>query len=99
MFAIIYQFHVKQDQREQFIKAWKELTRLFYAHADSLGSRLHKKDEHTFIAYAQWPDKQTWEDSAQKLPESAKEVRNTMKNSCEKIEILFELDLVEDLLG
>ena len=61
MRTIIYQFKVKELLNEEFINAWKELTELIYKYENSLGSRLHKKDDQTYIAYAQWPDKYTME--------------------------------------
>ena len=98
MFCVIYSFQVKPGFELDFIESWKDLTNLIYQHEGSLGSRLHKQDELKYIAYAQWPDKETWLNAGNKLPESSKIVRDKMKNSCEKIETVFELDVVEDLL-
>ena len=98
MFAVIYSFQIKPDHENEFLDAWKGLTSLIYEYEGSLGSRLHKEKDDHYIAYAQWPDKSTWKNSGGNLPESANLVRLQMKNSCEKIETLFELDMVEDLL-
>ena len=97
MIAIIYQFTVKENQTKDFMKAWKEMTQLIYEYENSLGSRLHKKDAHTFIAYAQWPDVYTFENAGGKLPAKASVLRNKMREACEKIEKLYQLELVEDL--
>ncbi len=68
MFAAIYSFKVKPNQTESFEKAWEDLTRLIYQFEGSLGSRLHKSDALNYIAYAQWPDKNTWKTQAKNYP-------------------------------
>lgn len=98
MFAAIYSFKVHPGKDAQFIKAWEELTRLIYQFENSLGSRLHKKSEGLYIAYAQWPDKDTWSNSGAKLPESANEFRIKMKAACSAIETEHELEMLSDLL-
>jgi heme-degrading monooxygenase HmoA len=98
MFSIIYKFEIKPERKESFEKSWKNLTLLIYKYAGSLGSRLHKKDEYNYIAYAQWPNKETWENSSNKLPEKSKEISRLMKESCISIETEYKLDLIEDLL-
>jgi heme-degrading monooxygenase HmoA len=98
MFAVVYQFEVKKNMNSEFINAWKQLTQLIYEHEGSLGSRLHKQNDDIYLAYAQWPDKETWENSGEKLPDSAHKVRGTMSACCTKIETLYELDCTEDLL-
>lgn len=98
MFTVIYSFKVKPDRVQVFEKAWRGMTILISNYENSLGSRLHKQSNINYIAYAQWPDKNTWKNSGSKLPESSKDLRETMKESCEKIDILFELEVVDDLL-
>lgn len=98
MFIAIYQFKVKPGKNADFISAWEALTQLIYEYEGSLGSRLHQQDDTVYIAYAQWPDKETWKNSGDKLPASADPIRKRMKSACEQIETLFELDTVSDLL-
>lgn len=98
MFAVIYQFEVKENRKTQFIEAWEELTQLIYKYEGSLGSRLHAEKDYLFIAYAQWPDRETWKNSGDKLPDHADEVRAQMKEACVKIVTLHELDCINDLL-
>ena len=97
MFSVIYKFEIKSDRKDSFEKSWKDLTLLIYEYAGSLGSRLHKKDECNYIAYAQWPNKETWENSSNKLPERSYEISALMRESCNSIETLYELELIEDL--
>ena len=97
MFAVIYLFEVKNGKEAQFIDAWKQITQLIYTHEGSLGSRLHKKDNTTYIAYAQWPNKEAWESAGEKLPEQASTIRLKMKEACTSIQTIHELAVIEDL--
>jgi antibiotic biosynthesis monooxygenase len=98
MFAVIYLFDVKPNQEEKFEKSWSDLTKLIYKFEKGLGSRLHRQNERKYIAYAQWPNKSTWLNSGENLPDESKVIRQIMRDSCEKIETLYELEVVNDLL-
>ncbi|GAA4891091.1 hypothetical protein GCM10023311_14260 [Flaviramulus aquimarinus] len=99
MYIILYSFQVKPEKEQNFIKGWKDLTNLIYKHEGSLGSRLHKQSAYQYVAYAQWPDKSTFKASGEKLPkQEADKARSLMRSSCENIEILNELEVVEDLI-
>ena len=99
MFTVIYAFTVKEGQDAAFIEAWKDMTQLIYKYEGSLGSRLHQPHGQVYLAYAQWPDRATWQNSGDRLPESSTEVRARMRASCEKIETLHELEVAVDLLA
>ena len=71
---------------------------MYYEYAGSLGSRLHKATGTTYIAYAYWPSRRTWQQAAKKLPPLGKELAVEMRSCCENIEVLFELGVVKDLL-
>lgn len=98
MFTVIYSFKVKPGEEQDFEKAWRDLTVLIYKYEGSLGSRLHKQNEINYIGYAQWPDKITWVNSGSKMPQMSKDIRKKMRESCEEIETLFELEVIDDLL-
>lgn len=98
MTTIIYLFQIKVNQEEQFLIAWKEMTNLIYQYENSLGSKLFKQKDDTYIATAQWPDEFTWKKSGNNIPAEAKFIRAKMKDTCEKIEILYEFNLVADLI-
>ncbi|WP_299363848.1 antibiotic biosynthesis monooxygenase [Winogradskyella sp.] len=98
MYIILYTFNVIPNKEDDFIEGWKGLTEFIYKHEGSLGSRLHKSDEHNYLAYAQWPDKATFENSSGNLPVQAEHFRSLMRASCNTIDILNKLDVVEDLL-
>ncbi len=98
MIAVVLKFKVKPNHTETFVENWKQLTEFIYEYENSLGSRLHKESDSIFIAYAQWPDRDTLHRSDSKLPKEALEVRQQMREACESVEKLFELELTEDLL-
>lgn len=98
MFSVLYSFKVKEGREEDFIQSWKSLTELIYRYEGSFGSKLHKDQNGNFIAYAMWPDRETWKGSGDKLPNEANEFRELMRNNCLKIETEYKLDEVEDLI-
>lgn len=98
MHIVLYQFRVKQNHEEQFIKAWKVLTLLIHKHEKSLGSRLHKKKDLHYVAYAQWPSKEHFKNAGEKLPLESNAIRARMRDSCEDVKVLDELEVIEDLL-
>jgi heme-degrading monooxygenase HmoA len=98
MFAVIYQFNLKEYRESEFKGSWKQLTQLIYEYEGSLGSRLHKLNDTSYIAYAQWPDRDTWKNSGNNLPDSANRARKSMRDCCTEIATLYELDCTEDLL-
>lgn len=61
MYCVIYEFKVKPGKEEVFRAAWKEGTRDLTKELHSLGARLHRSEEGTLIAYAQWSDEAAWQ--------------------------------------
>lgn len=98
MFTVIYSFKVKPNREDQFIESWKRLTELIYEFEGSLGSRLHKEDDLKYVAYAQWPNKDRWENFGQNMPDSSKAISKRMKEACNQIKTTHQLDVVIDLL-
>jgi quinol monooxygenase YgiN len=97
MFAVIYRFNVRHGFDEQFQSAWAERTREIQAQHGGLGSRLHRSPDGAWIAYAQWPDRATW-DAAGHTGTEDTAAQGAMKQCCETVETLFELDVMNDLL-
>ncbi len=96
MFAVIYKFRVKRGMDATLVSTWTEITRLIYEHNGSLGSRLHLSGPNEYIAYAQWPSRDLW--AASTAPPGSEQLRAEMRQACETIETLFELEPVSDLL-
>lgn len=98
MFIVIYSYEIIPDKESDFIKGWKGLTELIYKYENSFGSRLHKLDNKNYVAYAAWPDKETWENFGGNLPEKANEFSTLMKQSRVSMKVDYKLTVVEDLL-
>lgn len=60
MFAVIYRWQVVPGLEAQFETGWRRGTERIAAEFGGWGSRLHKADGGVFVAYAQWPDEETW---------------------------------------
>lgn len=101
MFCVVYRFHVKSGKEAQFREGWRLVTRKLREENNSLGSRLHKDENGVFIAYAQWPDRNTW-DSAENHSDEAERGRSMMRDSYadgwQSAEVLHQLEMVDDLL-
>lgn len=97
-FTVIYNFRIKPKFEERFIENWERLTELIYQHEGSFGSHLYEVGELEYISIARWPDRETWKNSGNKLPESANVFRRRMREACESMEKLYELKSVSNLL-
>lgn len=101
MYIAIYEFKVKKEKIDQFKKNWQIVTDAIYEHCGSLGSRLHKsKDELTYIAYAQWPSKEIYEnnDGHDHFTDQQQSARADMLGACEDIQTLHLLEVTDDRL-
>ncbi|HEY9756740.1 MAG TPA: antibiotic biosynthesis monooxygenase family protein [Oculatellaceae cyanobacterium] len=97
MFAVIYRFRVRPGYEQKFQESWSERTEEIKATFGGLGSRLHRASDGTWIAYAQWPSRDAWEALGPSTSESTP-AQQIMREACEFVETLFELDVVKDLL-
>jgi hypothetical protein len=59
MFAVIYRFHLKPYQEDEYQKCWHKVASYFIQNCGAIGSCLHKSDHNLWIAYSRWPDKVT----------------------------------------
>ncbi|MEQ8324334.1 MAG: antibiotic biosynthesis monooxygenase [Vicingaceae bacterium] len=97
-FAVVYRFDVKEGREDVFESSWRSLTELIYKYEGSLGSRLHKHGSNHYIAYALWPSREKWKGYGSSMPEKSQRFSEQMHEACNSIEVLYELDVVEDLL-
>ncbi|GGS23105.1 antibiotic biosynthesis monooxygenase family protein [Streptomyces nojiriensis] len=56
MFAVIYRWRLRPGMEQQFADGWHRVTAAIHAQCGSYGSRLHRADDGTWVAYARWPD-------------------------------------------
>jgi antibiotic biosynthesis monooxygenase len=101
MFAVIYRWRVIPGLETQFEEGWRAGTERIAAEFGGWGSRLHRAEDGAFIAYAQWPDKATWEKAMQtRMRHSDDEARRKYRGAIEpgSFETLFAMPVVSDLL-
>jgi hypothetical protein len=98
MFCVLYKFIVKSDCDDHFRHHWSAVTQWYYHHACSLGSRLHRTNNGEYIAYAQWQTREQWETQRDTSDVELQAHRQAMREACEKIEVLYELDVTDDFL-
>ena len=96
MYCILYRFEVREGMETPFVRNWETVTRMLL-NAGSLGSRLHRKEGSTYIAYAQWPSREQYHQE-RSLDDTFREARAHMVDCCTAIETLAELEPVSDLL-
>ena len=96
MFCVLYKFTVKAGCESTFRHNWVAVTQWLYRHAGSFGSRLHRANDGSYIGYAQWASHDKWkEDRANAELQSHVQA---MRESCEEVEVLHELDVTDDYL-
>lgn len=100
MFYIIYEFTVDAAAQDEFEKLWHSLTIAIRDNSGGLGSRLHKalNKPNCWVAYAQWPDKETWENAAPLNLMSQASVGKRMREICSDIKVVYQLETTNDLL-
>ena len=100
IFSVILEFDVVDGNEIAFVELWEQTTQIIYQHFGSLGSRLHRDCTGKFIAYAQWPSIDVYEDDHLWPRGAAAEVRERMRSILKsgKPKVLFKMDLISDLL-
>jgi len=97
MFIALYQWKVKEGHEKNFLEGWHRRTEEIYQHCCSFGSRLHKSEDGTRVAYAQWPDRKTY-DEAQSIPVVDTEARRMFRESIEEAYPDIYMNVIDDLL-
>ncbi len=101
MYIVMFEFVVKPGAEQQFLDAWAKTTQGIYLFKGSLGSRLHRDKSGAFIAYAQWPDKATWEKAAEiEMSPEYERYRAEMREALnlESTRTLYEMEVETDYL-
>lgn len=82
-FAVIYRWRLRAGMQQQFQQQWATTTERILREDGGLGSRLHQGEDGTWFAYAQWPDRATWE-RARSLPSTDPEGRQRFIDAIEE---------------
>jgi len=95
--AVLYRWRIKPGCEEDFAAAWGRLTEMMRAERHALGSRLHRADDGTFVAYARWPSKAAWSAAEAEPPKSA--ARALMAAAIAERFPETHLEIIADLLS
>lgn len=99
MFYVVYEMRVDAQHNDAFIDLWSRLTHFIRDHEGGMGSRLHRVEPGVFVAYAQWPDRDTWSNAdGGNLPDEAQVVRQGFRDLGVEVRVVYELEPVKDLL-
>jgi len=96
-FAVIYRWRLIPGREDDFREAWAEVTRSIILERGGLGSRLHRADDGTWMAYAQWRDRACWE-AARAMPSAHPAASAAMAGCIEERLPTILLEPVADLL-
>ncbi len=100
MLVALYEFKIKEHMNAQFEKNWALFTDAIYRCRGSKGSRLHTtKTKNTYVAYAQWPDEDTYFGDGE-FPYTEEELvaREKMRESVQESKVLHMMDVLDDRL-
>jgi heme-degrading monooxygenase HmoA len=97
MFVVLYEIKIKAGFEDEFRKAWHDLTQAIIGEMGSLGARLHRRADGTFIAYAQWPSRELWQKGHHHIEQEAVKM-HLDQGFIEVPTVLMELDVLDDLL-
>jgi hypothetical protein len=97
MFIALYRWRVKEEAEGRFREGWRRLTEEIFSRWGSYGSRLHRAEDGTWVAYAQWPDRQAWEMSQGQGVVDV-EASEMMRRSAEMSHPPILMEVADDLL-
>jgi hypothetical protein len=95
--CLVYEFNVKPGREEQFRLGWRMLSQLLIDRNGSLGARLHRSTSGTWISYAQWSDRESWQQGDLMVEDF---LRDNSWTEClqGQVKLLFEMTETDDLL-
>lgn len=97
MLCLVYEFKVKPGMEDVFRSGWRSVTSSLIGSQGSLGARLHRIDESTWISYAQWPNHHAWQNGDHEIAEFLK---STHWSECliGEVKLLLQMNVTDDLL-
>jgi heme-degrading monooxygenase HmoA len=98
MFVALYRWRLKEGCEGRFREGWRRRTLEIYRRCGSLGSRLHRAEDGTWVAYAQWPSRRAWEEARGVAAEDA-EASAMMRESVEAAYPDTYMEVAEDFLA
>ena len=65
MFPVMYRWRVDADKAAEFVRQWELVTTAIREQCGSFGSRLHRTEDGEWVAYARWPDLESFDGCSQ----------------------------------
>lgn len=96
-FAVMYRWRLKPGSEERFVDGWHRVTAAILDACGSFGSRLHRCEDGTWIAYARWPSDEVRRrcfDGPPLDPEGSRMMRDAIDEEYDEV----RLQVVDDLL-
>lgn len=102
MFVVVYHWRLREGKEEHFREGWRRVTEAVLRNCNSLGSRLHRNHDGTYVAYALWPDQKHWEDAWSGGQQHDEDGFLMMQESIDSEEPIFspifKMEVTDDLL-
>lgn len=95
MFAVIYRWRLHEGKEQLFAEGWHRMTASIHDRCGSYGSRLHRVDDGTWLAYARWPDVEARERCQGADPEALAMMREAVAEGFPEI----RCEVFDDLLA
>ncbi|WP_453127452.1 antibiotic biosynthesis monooxygenase family protein [Streptomyces sp. CLCI03] len=95
MFAVIYRWRLRPGMERQFTEGWHRVTAAVHARCGSYGSRLHRADDGSWVAYARWPDEESRERCAAPDPVGVAMMVEAIAERLPEI----RMEIVDDMLA
>lgn len=95
-FAAIYRWRVKPGHEEACRESWRKLTVAIQKKFRTGGSRLHRADDGSFVAYAIWPDRETY-DASRTAPSADADAASAFRDTIDGAVETTKVDVLDDL--
>ena len=96
MYALLYRWRLVPGADDRFERGWSDMTRSIKAQCGSYGSRLHRCDDGTWVAYAVWPDRETWQRCKPDNPGAASAMNDAIQEHFEPLRLSVVYDLISE---
>lgn len=104
MLAVLYRWRVRAGHEATFRQAWREVTDDIRDNYGGGGSRLHRRDDGDYVAYARWPSREARDRAfsdrgalMKREPERLTPAQRAWPDICEEVEEIW-LEITDDLL-
>lgn len=97
MFCVIYRWRVKPQSEDQFIESWSEITGILTNDFGGKGSRLHRGEDGSFYAYAQWNSDEDRRKAFENFPKisASEKMREAISESFPEIKLESIADFLQ----